>query len=243
MGSVHPQQTVGDRIVKRARALRGWSIKQTADALEVSTETLRKWQRGETAPTRNRTKLICQVLDVSPEWVQHGAEPAIEHAPPSVGVNSETLRSISFARRIEGGVAIALMNAEASMGIGRFRPEQEDVVTEMAVSERWLRTHATFSAPENLALITGFGDSMSPTFNDGDVLMVDRGVTDVKLDAIYVLSLRDELYIKRLQRRPDGGVLMLSDNRAYEPYQIPEADRGQFQVLGRVVMAWNAHRL
>lgn len=243
MGSQHPHQTVGDRIVKRARELHGWTIKQTAEALDVSTETLRKWQRGETAPTRNRTKLICKVLQVSPEWVQHGAEASKEHVPPLAGVNSGTLRSISFARRIEGGVAIALMNAEASMGIGKLRPEQEDVVTEMAVNEKWLRMHASFSAPENLALITGFGDSMSPTFNDGDVLMVDRGVTDVKLDAIYVLSLGDELYIKRLQRRPDGGVLMLSDNRAYEPYPIPEQDRGQFQVLGRVVMAWNAHRL
>ena len=84
---------------------------------------------------------------------------------------------------------------------------------------------------------------MRPTFDDGDVLLVDRGITEIKIDAIYVLSLNDELYIKRLQRRPNGSVVMISDNKNYEPYTIAESELDRFKVLGRVVLAWNAHRL
>jgi phage repressor protein C with HTH and peptisase S24 domain len=75
------------------------------------------------------------------------------------------------------------------------------------------------------------------------VLLVDRGVSEVKLDAVYVLSLHDELYIKRLQRRPDGALLMISDNDKYPPYVIENKDRDAFRVEGRVLLAWNARKL
>lgn len=146
-------------------------------------------------------------------------------------------------KNYDNSVAVALLNTRASMGPGLQVPEHDDVVMRMNLNERWLRRNATFSNPDNLSLVTGVGDSMMPTFCDGDVLMVDRGVTDVKVDAVYVLALRDELYIKRLQRRPDGSLLMLSDNRSYEPYQIDNGERDSFRVLGRVVMTWNAKRL
>jgi phage repressor protein C with HTH and peptisase S24 domain len=142
-------------------------------------------------------------------------------------------------------VSLSVMDVEASMGVGngRFVQEHEDVVTKMGVDENWLRRNATFSSPENLALVTGIGDSMDPTFHDGDPLLVDRGVTDVKVDSIYVLALQEQLYVKRLQRKPDGSLVMLSDNKAYEPHRISKSERDQFRVLGRVVMAWNSRRI
>lgn len=143
----------------------------------------------------------------------------------------------------EGTISIALMNVHAAMGSGAVAPEHEEVVQRMVLSEPWLRRNAAFSKSDNLALVTGIGDSMAPTFHDGDVLMVDRGISDVKVDAVYVLSLKDELYIKRLQRRPDGSVLMISDNKSYEPYLIVNGERDMFRVLGRVVLAWNAKRM
>lgn len=129
------------------------------------------------------------------------------------------------------------------MGRGVSQPGHDNVVMNMVVDENWLRRTATFSSPENLALVTGIGDSMRPTFEDGDPLLIDRAVTDIKLDAIYVLALNDELFIKRIQRRPDGSFLMISDNKSYEPYHITDGERQKFQVLGRVVMAWNSRRV
>jgi len=84
---------------------------------------------------------------------------------------------------------------------------------------------------------------MRPTFDDGDLLLVDTGVADIKIDAVYVLALEDELYIKRLQRRPDGKYLMISDNKSYEPYVIDNGVKQRFAVKGRVLFAWNGRRL
>jgi phage repressor protein C with HTH and peptisase S24 domain len=152
-------------------------------------------------------------------------------------------RAPAPAQRRTDILQIPLMSTSASMGPGALQSEHEDVIQTMSINRPWLNRQASFSSAHNLALITGFGDSMKGTFEDGDVLIVDRGITDIKVDAVYVLELNDELYVKRLQRRPDGSVLMISDNKSYEPYLITNGDRERFRVLGRVVLAWNARRL
>lgn len=172
-------------------------------------------------------------------------EAAASRAGNNLSSLAVTARSehIPALRPRSDDVAIPLLNVAASMGRGLVLPEHDEVVTSMSVNRAWLGRNASFTAFENLCLLTGHGDSMKGTYEDGDVLLVDRGVREVKLDAVYVLALNDELYVKRLQRRPDGTVLMISDNRAYEPYLIADGERNKFQVLGRVVLAWNAKRL
>jgi phage repressor protein C with HTH and peptisase S24 domain len=152
-------------------------------------------------------------------------------------------RGKNDSRRLVGKVALAVMDVRASMGHGAVQPSHDNVVMSIVCDETWLRRHATFSSPDQLALITGFGDSMFPTFEDGDPLLVDRAVTDIKLDAVYVLSLNDELFIKRVQRRLDGTIMMISDNEKYPPQHVTDMQRNRFSVLGRVVMVWNPRRI
>lgn len=154
---------------------------------------------------------------------------------------SQPFTTLATGRPV-GAVVLAATDVRASMGVGADQPTHDEVVSQMVVDETWLRRNCTFTAAENLALITGVGDSMRPTFEDGDALLVDRGVKEIKVDAVYCVALNDELYVKRMQRRPDGSVLMISDNAAYEAYQVhPKKDR--ISILGRVVMTWNARRL
>lgn len=140
-------------------------------------------------------------------------------------------------------IDIPVLDVCGSMGPGLALPDHDEVVERMIVSGAWLRRNVSSTATGNLALITGYGDSMEGTFSDGDLLLVDRGVVDIKIDGVFVLALNDELYIKRLQRRPDGTVLMISDNKKYEPFLIQNGDREKFTVLGRVLLAWNAKKL
>ncbi|MTI72559.1 MAG: helix-turn-helix transcriptional regulator [Stenotrophomonas sp.] len=166
-----------------------------------------------------------------------GIEPGDPYAPD----NLVQLRPKLSAA--EGMVVIDRLSVQAGMGAGKLAEHFPDVIDNLRVSKDWLRRNATFTSMKNLGLVTGLGDSMEPTFSDGDALLVDRGVRDVKVDAVYVLSLNDELYIKRVQRRPDGAWLMISDNPSYEPYVIENGDRDHFQVEGRVVFAWNGRKL
>ncbi|WP_353231848.1 S24 family peptidase [Pseudomonas helleri] len=62
-----------------------------------------------------------------------------------------------------------------------------------------------------------------PPFCNGDALLVDRGITDVRTDAICVFTLDDDLFTKRLQRMTGGSLRMISDNPIYPAVVIEGA--------------------
>jgi phage repressor protein C with HTH and peptisase S24 domain len=95
--------------------------------------------------------------------------------------------------------------------------------------------------PEDLVILAVDGTSMEPTLSHGEVVLVDRGVERVRDSDVYVLLLHDELFIKRLQRRHDGGVVMRSDNRTYEPEHLSPEQAESLHVLGRV-LTWKFGR-
>lgn len=144
----------------------------------------------------------------------------------------------------KGGLIVPILDVSASMGTGAHMPELETVIDHIRLHESWVRTNLpTLSGPKNLACLSAYGDSMAPTFSDGDILLVDRGVITIRLDAVYVMAISGELYVKRVQRRPDGSIAVISDNAVYQPVVISNGEREGLQVLGRVLWAWNGRRL
>lgn len=79
------------------------------------------------------------------------------------------------------------------------------------------------------------GDSMSPTIQDGALVLVDRSKKEIVGDAIYVVSLDGETRIKRVRKNIDGTISLISDNRdVYEPERLACADAQRLRVHGRV---------
>lgn len=146
-------------------------------------------------------------------------------------------------RRNRSAIDITYFSVTGSMGNGHVAQAYEHAVGRMTVELPWLHKNISYTALDNLALIDGRGDSMAPTYNDGDVLLVDRGVTRADVDAVYVLLRGDELYIKRLQRLGDRKFMMISDNPVYRPVEIVLEDDGDFKVLARVRYAWKGQKL
>lgn len=78
------------------------------------------------------------------------------------------------------------------MGPGRLPPDHIEVIRDITVHLDWLKTQGlSYSKLENLAIIDGDGDSMEGTFRNGDALLVDRGITEIRTDAIYVFTLEE----------------------------------------------------
>jgi phage repressor protein C with HTH and peptisase S24 domain len=102
--------------------------------------------------------------------------------------------------------------------------------------ERWLKG-LTPTAPENLSIVRVEGDSMSPTLNSGDDILVDLGDASERLrDGIYVLRIDDALVVKRLALHPMGRrVTVQSDNPAYPDW--PDCDLDEIKCIGRVIWA------
>jgi phage repressor protein C with HTH and peptisase S24 domain len=102
--------------------------------------------------------------------------------------------------------------------------------------ERWLKA-LTATPASRLSIVRVEGDSMSPTLNAGDDILVDLGDRDGRLrDGIYVLRVDDALVVKRIALHPVGRrVTVQSDNPAYPDW--PDFDLGELRCIGRVIWA------
>ena len=140
-------------------------------------------------------------------------------------------------------IAIQMLDVAGSMGYGEAIPDHETVINRMNVEMDWVRKHLpAISSPGNLKVISGYGDSMMPTFNDGDILLVDTGIRAVNIDGVYVLSANERLYIKRVRQRMDGHFEISSDNPTVKTVDVLNGDH-EVTVHGRVVWAWNGRKL
>lgn len=150
----------------------------------------------------------------------------------------ETDEDIPPKRAEELAVRIREYATGGRMGhAGLVLRDQPGEIRGWEVTTEWLRRNVpNCTSHKNLAIVTGFGDSMRPLFNPGDPLLIDTGVVSVEFDAIYFFRVGDEGFIKRLQRIPGNGLVAISENTSYRDWTItPDMD---FQVFGRVVKIW-----
>jgi hypothetical protein len=125
----------------------------------------------------------------------------------------------------------------ASAGAGALA-ENDALAGKIGFDEKWLRKMGL--DPARLSLIRVEGDSMQPTLNDGDDIMVDTAAAEhVIKKGIYVLRLDGTLMVKRLLPVKGGIVSILSDNPSY--IAIEGVAAAAIKVIGRVV--WVGRRL
>lgn len=149
----------------------------------------------------------------------------------------------NIGRGNEGTIAVPVFSAAGSMGPGEYQSDHDTITGALQLAERWVRENLTsITTPRNLAVISGCGDSMSPTFLDGDVLLVDTGIQNVNIDGVYVLSANNRLYIKRVRQRLDGQFEISSDNPTVKTVDVLNGDQ-EVTIHGRVVWAWNGKKL
>lgn len=105
-----------------------------------------------------------------------------------------------------------------------------------AFDKRWLR-QITASPPGKLSIVRVEGDSMVPTLNPGDDVLIDTASCEERLrDGIYVLRIDGALLVKRLALNPvKRRVTIQSDNPAYPDF--PDCPMDEVHCIGRVIWA------
>jgi phage repressor protein C with HTH and peptisase S24 domain len=159
-------------------------------------------------------------------------------------------RYFSVSETLLGGPAEALTGESDLVSVARHPVSVSAgpgaIVTEdlgkpyFGFDERWLKA-LTSTPPERLSIVRVEGDSMSPTLNAGDDILVDLGDAAERLrDGIYVLRAEDALVVKRLALHPMGGrITVQSDNPAYPDW--PDCSPDQIQPIGRVI--WSGRKV
>jgi phage repressor protein C with HTH and peptisase S24 domain len=200
------------------------SVAEAARAVGVSDNAIYKWLSGRGQPSVTNLVALARAGQVSLEWLATGHETGRGKHPSGRSAQHD---EYVFVPRYD-------VRGLATRG-GPIRSQQ--IVDYLAFKADWARSRLN-TDPRNLLLIEAAGDSMSPTLEDSDLLLVDLGEPRFKHDGVYVLRRNGDLVVKRLQRRPDGKLVIRSDNPAYEPLVVPAES---VRVIGRAI--WAAGRL
>ena len=191
--------------------------KKLAQAVGVTPQAVNRWVKGQSEPTSEMAVKMASVLGVTAGWLCYGDK---------------------MADRPTNG-RLMIRRFDFSAVCGDSLAEQEPAGVEMIeVSESWAERHIPHfrGTLEGFSIITAEGDSMSPTWSDGSILLVDNRVDRIAHDGLYVFQYDGTTYAKRVLR-VGRDLLVISDNERYPAFKI-EGDRlSLVRVSGRVIKA------
>jgi phage repressor protein C with HTH and peptisase S24 domain len=133
---------------------------------------------------------------------------------------------------------VPVYDVAASAGYGAI-VGYEPIVYSLAFPNDYLRRIANNSSPKDLAIIGVKGDSMEPTIQDDDIVLIDTSKRNLNFDGLFVLAYDDVLQVKRVGRsRKQGHVQIISDNTIFPAYEAPISE---ISPIGKVL--WYGRRV
>jgi phage repressor protein C with HTH and peptisase S24 domain len=214
---------VGDRITSRLLAV-GLSQAELARRVGVTQPAINHLIKRGSGGSAHLHK-IARELETTPEYLSGESDDPqvgrIDGRPPPVA-------------RDNGRDDVEIDSIDLAYGMGgTFVDIGEIEVQKAKFSRTWLRKF-THSAPELLFTTSGVGDSMTPTINDHDLVIVDRSeqLATAMGEKIWAVIYGNVGMIKRLRPMPDGTVKLMSDNQSVRDELATDND---LHIVGRVV--------
>lgn len=85
---------------------------------------------------------------------------------------------------------------------------------------------------KNIEALNVTGDSMEPTFSYNDIIFINKSKTDLQRGGVFIIKTEAGLFIKRVQKRKDGKIDIISDNRVYP---VETLNLNEVEIIGKVV--------
>jgi phage repressor protein C with HTH and peptisase S24 domain len=208
------------------------SVERLARSMGVSPSAFRKWLKGEAEPSRERLVALARATGVGVAWLAEGEgpEPVFESVP--AGRRRQGIGELSDDA--DWSDFVLLPRRPEAAAAGSATPVPPPGSEFMALRHDWVRSVCGVE-PEKLLMETAVGESMTPTVRDGNLLLIDTGDQTFRNFGIYVLEINGQRLVKRVQRKHDGSLVLISDNSAYLPDAVPKDDAKDVVVVGRVV--------
>ena len=224
--------TVGDR-VRECRRSRKWSQAELAKRASVSQVTISHVENNMSDQSKFLPQLA-SALGVSSEYLLSGKE-YIEKNKGSledfVVIGGGTSGEIPSK---EEYCLIPKFSVSGSCGSGSII-DNVDIKGGLVFSQSWIAAQGLNE--ESLVVISAVGDSMYPTIENDQVLLVDTNDKVVRSSKIYFLCIDGEHYIKRLINMITHWVVRSDnpDKQQYPDIEISSENMNLIQVEGRVV--------
>ena len=217
--------------IREARLAKHLKQDELAVLLEVSSySVVSKWEVGKAKPDCETLKRLCQILEVSPEYLL-GVGKVVNYPTTDEWDILNKFREIdifgknavkavldaeyqrNFAVRPKSKkprmLRLDFYNYPASAGTGNFL--ETETPDEIVVNECSEADAADYVIPIS-------GDSMEPTYHDGDKVFVEKCDT-VEEGEVGIFVVNGDAYIKEL-----GNRCLISHNPAYKPIKLGSSD-------------------
>lgn len=240
---------LGTRI-RHYREKAGLTLEQLSERSGVEVGTISALENRDSSRSKFAT-LIARGLGMSVEMLEDESQDldiaSLLETPPLSATRDIDMSAYGAVPMYHApdAVIVPVLSNCGSMGPGSELLESDVIVGDLALSPHWINQQIRPQNPQELRFIHAYGDSMSPTFTDGDVLLVDTGLSardPSSREGVYVLRANDRNFIKRVTPTFDGKLQVTSDNPSAKTVQTLNGDH-QVDVVGRVVWAWNGKRL
>lgn len=186
--------------------------KDVAEVLGVSQMNFATMKKRDKIPF-NELLDFCAKKAISINWMLYG------QSPESLVEATNKFYMIKY-----------LNDVNASAGGGA--DEQYEEMQELEIPEQFVFMLGGEKELKNIEAINVSGDSMEPTFSYNDIVFINRTKTDINRGGIFTIRTDGGLFIKRIQKRVDGKIDILSDNSVYPTQTL---NSNELEVMGRVV--------
>jgi len=185
--------------------------KDVAESLNITQANLATMKTRNKVPFSNILD-FCAIKKISINWLLYGQD-------PSSLIDSTDKYWIKYYPNI---------NLSAGGGAG----DGEENFEKLDMPDFFVNLVGGVENLKNIEAINVTGDSMEPTLNNGNIIFIDKTKNDTAKDGIYAFVNENGLFVKRIQKRVDGALDVISDNKEY-PIQV--VNKGEITILGKVV--------
>jgi len=186
--------------------------KDVADVLGISQMNFATMKKRDKIPF---TELLdfCALKSISINWLLYG------QSPESLVEATNKFYMIKYFNDV---------NASAGGGSDVDGEKAED----LKIPEQFITMLGGENQLKTIEAINVTGDSMEPTFSYNDIIFINRAKTDLHNGGIFTLRTEAGLFIKRIEKRMDGKIDIISDNPVYSTQTL---NINEIEVIGRVV--------
>ena len=185
----------------------------------MTMQGIQKWEKGKSKPQQSTIKALISTFNVNPDWLLNGTgEMFIGDANRQQEVSD--IISIPYYPEVS-----------AAAGSGALVYD-ENTVKNIKISSAIIN----IKTGDKVCFINATGNSMQPVIDDRDLLLVDLSNKDFIDEGIYVVRLENTLLVKRLQKIPNG-IVLISDNPQYAPITLnsDNFNENDAAIIGKVI--------
>lgn len=183
--------------------------------IDVSESTIKRWENGAAIPSDKLTLCAENGFDII--YILLGKH-----------MNEVLKDNESFEEEFD---LVNIYDVDVSAGHGSICSGDAKPVSRLAFRKDWLSKHGLHA--KDLLIVFSKGDSMLPTIQDKEKLLVNSADKELTDGFIYVIRNHENYWVKRVQRQFDGSLLLISDNKMYPAMQLDLNEANDVEIIGR----------